>query len=277
MECQHIKLKKMLHQKIKPTTWYKIIRPKYFFKKYFSTSHSDPPNHHHHHVPLSGIQRGLLTAVSAITALMDPKRADMVAALGETTGLNALQKLRAQMKSNPTGSEILQDRPTITEESLNLNELRNLPTNTFGYAYVNWMDQYNYSPNGRPDVRYIEDEELSYIMSRYRQTHDFNHVLLDLPPTVLGEVVIKWFELAQTQLPMTFLSAMFGPLSVGPAEWKGLLQSGAFAWASKTGSNSELLLNVRFENHFDMDVKDVRELCKLPRDGAPDYIQKLIV
>lgn len=30
-------------------------------------------------------------------------------------------------------------------------------------------------------VRFVDDEELSYVMQRYRQIHDFIHVLLDLP------------------------------------------------------------------------------------------------
>jgi ubiquinone biosynthesis protein COQ4 len=188
---------------------------------------------HSHHVPTTGIQRGLLTAVSAVTALVDPKRADMVAALGETTGLKALSSLRKRMRNHPVGSIILNERPQLTEDTLNLDKLRQLPKGTFGEAYVTWMDKYGYSPNERPEVRYIENDELAYIMQRYRQTHDFCHVLLNLPPTVLGEVVIKWFELAQTQLPMTFLSAMFGPFSVGPREWRVLMQSGAFSWASK--------------------------------------------
>jgi ubiquinone biosynthesis protein COQ4 len=138
------------------------------------------------------------------------------------------------------------------------------------------MDKYNYSPNERPEVRYIEDEELAYIMQRYRQTHDFCHVLLDIPPTVLGEVVIKWFELAQTQLPMTFLSAMFGPFSAGPREWRLLLQSGAFSWASKVGTTSDLLLNVYFEHHMETKLVDVRKIMHLPMDGAPLHVKDLI-
>ena len=255
-----------------------LIRPRVAktISKHFSTSTttttSTPPSH----VPTTATERFTLTAVSALTALLDPTRADMVAALGETTGLTALARLQSHMHSHPVGSQILQQRPHLTAATLDLDKLRTLPTDTFGGAYVAWMDKYKYSPDDRSEVRYIEDEELAYIMQRYRQTHDFCHVLLDLPPTVLGEVVIKWFELAQTQLPMTFLSAMFGPLSVGPADWRRLLQSGAFAWASKVGTTSELLLNVKFEEHMELSLIDVRRLMNLPEDGAPQRIRELI-
>ena len=224
----------------------------------FSTTATTPTPSLNHHVPTSHRQRGLLTVVSAVTALLDPKRADMVAALGETTGLTALTTLQATMRAHPVGALILQERPDLTEATLDLEKLRLLPNDTFGGAYVAWMDKYKYSPNERPEVRYIEDEELAYIMQRYRQTHDFCHVLLDIPPTVLGEVVIKWFELAQTQLPMTFLSAMFGPFSA-PKKWHLLLQSGAFSWASKVGTTSDLLLNVYFEHHMESKLVDVRK------------------
>ena len=200
----------------------------------------------------------------------------MVAALGETTGVGALEKLRAGMLAHPVGADILEQKPNLTTATLNLNSLRKLPKGTFGSAYVEWMDRYGYSPDGRPEVRYIEDKELAYIMQRYRQTHDFSHVLLNLPPTVMGEVVIKWYELAQTQLPMTFLSAMFGPLSVGPQEWRLLLQSGAFAWASKVGTDSDSMLCVRFEDHLDSSLEDVRALMNLPREGAPENVRKLV-
>ena len=135
------------------------------------------------HVPTSSVQRGLLTAVSAVTALIDPSRADMVAALGETTGTGALETLRTRMLAHPVGINILKQKLNLTEKTLCLNSLRKLPTGSFGRAYVDWMDQYGYSPDERPEVRYIEDEELAYIMQRYRQTHDFSHVLLNLPPT----------------------------------------------------------------------------------------------
>lgn len=44
------------------------------------------------------------------------------------------------------------------------------------------------------------------------QVHDFWHVLSGLPPTVVGEIALKWFEMMQTGLPVTALSAFVGPL-----------------------------------------------------------------
>lgn len=49
---------------------------------------------------------------------------------------------------------------------------------------------------------------------RYREVHDLWHVLSGLPPTVEGELALKWFELVQTGLPVCALGAVFGPLAL---------------------------------------------------------------
>lgn len=50
--------------------------------------------------------------------------------------------------------------------------------------------------------------------NRYREVHDLWHVLSGLPPTVEGELALKWFELVQTGLPMCALGAVVGPLAL---------------------------------------------------------------
>ena len=197
-------------------------------------------------------------------------------ALGETTGAQALAGLRDRMRAHPVGAAVLRDRPTVDTASLDLDALRSLPLGTFGHAYVTWMDRHGYSPDARPPVRYVADGELAYIMQRYRQTHDFTHVLLGLPPTVLGEVVIKWFELAQTQFPMTFLSAVFGPAALPSRDMRTLWTTGALAWASRAGRDAELLLNVRFEDHLERPLEDVRGDCGLPRQGPPSHLLEFL-
>jgi ubiquinone biosynthesis protein COQ4 len=230
------------------------------------------------YVPTTAVQRGVLAGVSAVTALLDPQRADMVAALGETTGVAALERLRARMRSHPVGSALLRDRPAITSASLDLGGLRALPSGTFGREYVSWMDEHGYSPDSRPPVSYIEDDELAFIMQRYRQTHDFTHVLLGpIPPTVLGEIIIKWFELAHFNFPMTFLSAVVGPAALPPRDMLRLYRTGSLSWASKVGQDAELLLNVRFEDMMDRTLEEVRLDVGLPPLGPPERVMAAIV
>lgn len=62
----------------------------------------------------------------------------------------------------------------------------------------------------------MDDPELAYVMLRYRECHDFLHVLLDQPTNMLGEVVVKWVEGIQTGLPMCLMGGYFGALRLKP-------------------------------------------------------------
>ena len=54
-------------------------------------------------IKLNLTQRALLTAGSAVGALTNPLRGDLVATLGETTGTAALVSMRNKMMMNTTG------------------------------------------------------------------------------------------------------------------------------------------------------------------------------
>jgi hypothetical protein len=54
-------------------------------------------------VPLNAWQQTAVAVGSAVGALMNPARADLVAALGETTGAPAFQNLLDRMKKSPEG------------------------------------------------------------------------------------------------------------------------------------------------------------------------------
>ena len=44
-------------------------------------------------------------------------------------------------------------------------------------------------------LQFVDDEDLVYVMQRYRETHDFNHVLLQMKTHMLGEVPFCNFSL----------------------------------------------------------------------------------
>lgn len=54
-------------------------------------------------VRLRGWQQAAVALGSAVGALVDPKRADLIAALGETTGKPAFERVLERMKRNPEG------------------------------------------------------------------------------------------------------------------------------------------------------------------------------
>lgn len=50
------------------------------------------------------------------------------------------------------------------------------------------------TPDSRADVKFVDNEELAYVMQRYREVHDLLHTLLGMPTNMLGESGFLWFE-----------------------------------------------------------------------------------
>lgn len=64
----------------------------------------------------------------------------MIACLGETTGIETLQNILKVMKDSPEAIQILADRPRISSNVIDLDALGKLPSDTFGYAYKQFLD-----------------------------------------------------------------------------------------------------------------------------------------
>ncbi len=207
---------------------------------------------------------------SAFVAFWDPKRADMIALLGELTSSSALPLIRTRMLESASGRRILEERPRIRFSGSASGELAlhgsasslgSLPEGSFGHAYGQFLLRHDFSPEDRAEVKFVEDGELAYILQRYREVHDFWHVLADLPPSVPGEIAIKWLEMVQTGLPVAALSALVAPLRLTHAE-RSLLLNVYLPWAVKTGSSCAYLLSVPYEDLLGSPLSQVRKDLK---------------
>jgi len=216
--------------------------------------------------PLSPLQSISLAIYSATNAFLDPERHDMVAALAEVTGSVALQNMHRDMMSDPTGRRILADRPLVNTESVDIKTLEQLPKNTFGYAYAMFLKKNGFDPDERALVKFVAKDELAYVMKRYRQSHDFYHVVTDLPPTVLGELALKYVELFQTGLPVCALSVSVGSMKLSKEERRQLVEE-YLPWAIRVGKNHKKWMNIYWEEEFHKDLKDFR--LELGIDVAP--------
>ncbi|TVY28850.1 Ubiquinone biosynthesis protein coq4, mitochondrial [Lachnellula hyalina] len=220
-----------------------------------------PPPNYEGHVPLTRVERAGLAVGSAVMSWLNPRRGDLIAALGEATATPYfIYRLRDAMLASPTGRRILHDRPRISSKTLSMDYLRGLPANTVGRAYADWLDREGVSPDTRNSVKYIDDEECAYVMQRYRECHDFYHALTGLPVMVEGEVALKAFEFANTLLPMTGLS-MFAVTRLKPAERQRFFTI-YLPWAISNGLRSKDVINVYWEEQLERDVEELRnELC----------------
>ncbi|MCP9265199.1 Coenzyme Q biosynthesis protein 4-like [Dirofilaria immitis] len=178
------------------------------------------------HVSTSSLQKGLLAFGSAITAFLNPRRADMVATMAETTAFRPiLEKIRHRMESDICGRKILsRNRPRITNATIDLSYLRTLPHGTLGKEYTIFLETLNTTPDERPIVKFVDDDDLCYIMQRYREIHDFNHLLLQMKTTLLDEIAVKYFEGLQLGLPMCLLGGIFAGLRLEPKRQRAFVQ-----------------------------------------------------
>ncbi|XP_065842324.1 ubiquinone biosynthesis protein COQ4 homolog, mitochondrial-like [Oscarella lobularis] len=207
------------------------------------------------HEPLSSLQRLVLAGGSALMALYDPARSDMVAALGETTGESALFRMQRRMRESDEGRRILEEKPRISTKTIDLEKLRSLPESSLGHRYVTFLGANHISPDTRLPVKYVRDPNLAYVMTRYREIHDFVHALLGMPVSLLGEVVVKWFEMIQTGLPMTTLASFFGPLRLTNEERVELV-TGYMPWVTRSAVKTQFLMNIYYEKRFEQNLDD---------------------
>ncbi|XP_028273815.1 ubiquinone biosynthesis protein COQ4 homolog, mitochondrial [Parambassis ranga] len=210
------------------------------------------------HISTTPFQKAFLAIGSGVAALQNPYRHDMVAVLGETTGHLALIKLRERMRSDPEGYTILTERPRIRLSTLNVTTLAALPDGSFGREYLRFLEENHVTPDTRADVKFVDNEELAYIMQRYREVHDLLHTLLGMPTNMLGEVAVKWFEAAQTGLPMCALGAVLGPLRLNASRLQSLFTS-LGPWALQNGRQARCVLSIFYERRWEQNLEDLRQ------------------
>uniref|UniRef100_A0AAY5KRC0 Ubiquinone biosynthesis protein COQ4 homolog, mitochondrial n=1 Tax=Esox lucius TaxID=8010 RepID=A0AAY5KRC0_ESOLU len=210
------------------------------------------------HIPTNPIQKVLLAVGSGVAALQNPYRHDMVAVLGETTGHQALTALRDRMKGDPEGCTVLTERPRIRLSTLDLSKMASLPDKSFGREYLRFLEENRVTPDSRADVKFVDNEELAYVMQRYREVHDLLHTLLGMPTNLLGEVAVKWFEAVQTGLPMCFLGAVLGPLRLSSSRL-GPLVTSLGPWAVRNGRQARCVLSIFYERRWEQSLENLRQ------------------
>ncbi|KAL5731225.1 hypothetical protein ACHQM5_003974 [Ranunculus cassubicifolius] len=189
-------------------------------------------------VRLNRWQQAAVAVGSAVGALLDPRRADLIAALGETTGKPFFKR-----------------RPRVI--SANVSHVWDLPENTFGAAYAKFMGSRNFSPDDRPPVRFMDTDELAYVATRAREVHDFWHTLFDIPTNLIGESALKVIEFEQMLLPMCALSVVGGTARFNERQ-RALFFKHYLQWATRAGMRCTDLISVYYEQHFEKDLDDVR-------------------
>mmetsp|Transcript_16105 Transcript_16105/g.18040 ORF Transcript_16105/g.18040 Transcript_16105/m.18040 type:complete len:273 (+) Transcript_16105:77-895(+) len=198
-------------------------------------------------------------ANATVGAIKDPTRADLVSHVGETTGAFALSAVYERMVSDPVGRRILEDKPRMRTPFFDWRDLSSMPEGTFGQEYFKFMDSHGYMPEERPVVKYVDDPTLAYVFQRYKEVHDYCHVLLNYDTSVMEELGLKWFEMVQTGVPVSSLSALIAPLAtLSPGQWP-LFYSTYVPHANKNARYGKFMMNIYYEELMDRPVDEVRK------------------
>lgn len=223
------------------------------------TSQSPTPAYPGHH-PLTGFQKRLLGLLASWGAASDPRRADLVAIVGETTGEGAFVGIRKRMSRSDEGRLLLKEKPRVTDDDVKY--AYTLPKDTFGGAYAEFMRKRGFVADERPAVRFIDDPELAWVAARSREVHDFWHVLFECDTNVLGEAALKAVEFVQTGLPMTGMAVLAAQWKLSQKNRK-LLNTVYLPWAIKAGSQASDLMCIYYEEYFDQPLSEVRKKWRI--------------
>ncbi|KAL8445557.1 hypothetical protein Emed_005515 [Eimeria media] len=148
-----------------------------------------------------------LAAKTAFDAVTKPTEDIHIATLSELFADAQLERMRQFMMEDDEGREVLKQKPLLDDRFINYEALRRLPKDTLGYALVRFLDSNALHAGHRQPVRFVEDEELAYVLTRYRQLHDVMHAAFEMGISIESEVALKLIEFHQTGLPVSAAAA----------------------------------------------------------------------
>jgi ubiquinone biosynthesis protein COQ4 len=205
------------------------------------------------------LRDGYIVGRAVVRVMRDSDRTDEIHKVEEITGRPAYRKLLAELAARPEARRILDERPELSSSHLDFAHLRALPATTLGGAYVRHLDGNKITADYQAvGTNYVEDDEMSYLMRRFRQTHDVWHALLGIGITGHEEVVIHAFSWGQLRLPVSAMVVAFGSLKhiVLERRWGALRHS--LLEAYRAGVAADSLLPVVWEDHWTEHLDAVR-------------------
>ena len=87
---------------------------------------------------LSFAQRAFLIPYFGLGAILDPRRGDLVAGLGDATSEGQLRLIRKSLMETKAGRKLMLEKPLISEGSLNLLSTE-FPDDSLGKKYAEFM------------------------------------------------------------------------------------------------------------------------------------------
>ena len=173
-------------------------------------------------------------------------------------------RLVEEMRQHPDGKTLLEERPSMQAEDVDLDAWWALPEGTLGRELAQYYEDHQIEPFSTDQPL---RNDVDYVSKRYRETHDIYHLLTGYGTDVMGEMQLQAFVRGNLGiraplmiLPFAFLSAKFGkedsddaPLELG--EYMHKVRA-----AQKRGATIEPLIHIRFEDHMARPIKELRQM-----------------
>jgi ubiquinone biosynthesis protein COQ4 len=198
-------------------------------------------------------------AQAVVRVMADSTKTHEIHRVEEITGRPRYRRIQAELEATPDGRRLLDERPELSSDHVDYDELRRLPETTLGGAYVHHLDANGLSADYQAAAtRHVDDPDMAYLMRRFRQTHDVWHALLGLGVSGHEEVLIHWFTYGQLRLPVSAMIMFFGTLKhlVFEQRWQALRHSALEAYHA--GRDAAPLLGVYWEDIWSESLEDVR-------------------
>jgi ubiquinone biosynthesis protein COQ4 len=194
----------------------------------------------------------------AFEGLKDPENGEHISKLTDLSSIHVLRWMKIKLEETSEGRKILKEQPRITESTTNFEKLKEYHINSLGYNYYKYMSENKFSPEERPLAKYIPDLELAYICQRYKETHDFYHVLLGYGRSIPDEIAVKWFEALHLRLPSSSIAALFGGVRLTLGDHLNMY-SRYLPHVITNADRCKFILGFYFENRLEQDINTLRE------------------
>jgi len=188
---------------------------------------------------------------AVVRVLLDSEQTGEIHLAEELTGRAAFARFRDALFEGEEARALLAERPELSSKQVDFEALRALPPGSLGHVYVTHLDRHGLAADSQAAAtRYVDDEEVAYLMRRFRQTHDVWHALTGLGTAGHEEVLLHAFSFGQLRLPVSAMIVFFGGVKhmVLEARWETLRHGLLDAW--RAGRDAAPLLPVYWERHW---------------------------
>jgi len=167
------------------------------------------------------------------------------------------------LHSKPDVKELI-DKRYLSEKPFDLNELIKFPDNTLGKVFAEHMINNKLRVVFYPPLEDKQDDDITYMRKRARQTHDIHHVVLGFPAIDTGEMAISAFYLSQNYIPLSALLlgvGFFVAILKYPERIEELMFAIITGWTM--GKKAKDLFSIKWEEYFLTPIDEVRKMINV--------------